>query len=110
SNRGGGLDSVSKFRLSCGVVQHRELLCAVANEMDSADIVCTRPNSRDTHRPAFRDRRGFWCGHCNCGCTWRQMVAIDRRVPAREWLDRKSTRLNSSHVAISYAVFCLKKK
>src|SRR5699024_12372430 len=27
-----------------------------------------------------------------------------------EWLDRKSTRLNSSHVSISYAVFCLKKK
>src|SRR5437870_7519440 len=29
-------------------------------------------------------------------------------MPDRE--DRKSTRLNSSHVAISYAVFCLKKK
>src|SRR5690625_6962945 len=28
----------------------------------------------------------------------------------RRKLDRKSTRLNSSHVAISYAVFCLKKK
>src|SRR3989442_11895455 len=26
------------------------------------------------------------------------------------WPDRKSTRLNSSHVRISYAVFCLKKK
>src|SRR5689334_24282024 len=26
------------------------------------------------------------------------------------WLDRKSTRLNSSHSSISYAVFCLKKK
>src|SRR5207244_11815022 len=26
------------------------------------------------------------------------------------WLDRKSTRLNSSHQIISYAVFCLKKK
>src|SRR4051812_49756453 len=26
------------------------------------------------------------------------------------WLDRKSTRLNSSHMSISYAVFCLKKK
>src|SRR2546430_7039601 len=26
------------------------------------------------------------------------------------WLDRKSTRLNSSHSQISYAVFCLKKK
>src|SRR3712207_8797195 len=28
----------------------------------------------------------------------------------REWRDRKSTRLNSSHANISYAVFCLKKK
>src|SRR5688572_31092891 len=27
-----------------------------------------------------------------------------------DWLDRKSTRLNSSHSQISYAVFCLKKK
>src|SRR5258707_2782559 len=27
-----------------------------------------------------------------------------------QWLDRKSTRLNSSHANISYAVFCLKKK
>src|SRR5699024_11962439 len=32
----------------------------------------------------------------------------DRRVHAHR--DRKSTRLNSSHVSISYAVFCLKKK
>src|SRR5437764_10174798 len=31
----------------------------------------------------------------------------ERRLPA---LDRKSTRLNSSHRCISYAVFCLKKK
>src|SRR5690348_18054536 len=30
--------------------------------------------------------------------------------PARWWRDRKSTRLNSSHPSISYAVFCLKKK
>src|SRR5262245_66357292 len=34
------------------------------------------------------------------------------RAPAgtRCWPDRKSTRLNSSHLGISYAVFCLKKK
>src|SRR5207249_6666450 len=31
-------------------------------------------------------------------------------VQADEHRDRKSTRLNSSHVSISYAVFCLKKK
>src|SRR6266851_772713 len=29
---------------------------------------------------------------------------------ARSAIDRKSTRLNSSHITISYAVFCLKKK
>src|SRR5438874_13385846 len=34
-----------------------------------------------------------------------------RRLPeAQQFLDRKSTRLNSSHVEISYAVFCLKTK
>src|SRR5699024_12292363 len=34
----------------------------------------------------------------------------NRRPSRREYQDRKSTRLNSSHVSISYAVFCLKKK
>src|SRR5437868_13266756 len=43
-------------------------------------------------------------------------VAIDRELAWAAALgmnavrDRKSTRLNSSHVSISYAVFCLKKK
>src|SRR2546426_4216097 len=40
---------------------------------------------------------------------WRlAFPAIVRSVEERE--DRKSTRLNSSHLVISYAVFCLKKK
>src|SRR5690625_1409460 len=38
-------------------------------------------------------------------------ISRDHRFNIRHLnLDRKSTRLNSSHVAISYAVFCLKKK
>src|SRR5437899_3414948 len=39
--------------------------------------------------------------------------AVDDRLRRRgllDELDRKSTRLNSSHLGISYAVFCLKKK
>src|SRR5690242_20982209 len=43
----------------------------------------------------------------------RRGAALQRRaVPpeARAAQDRKSTRLNSSHMSISYAVFCLKKK
>src|SRR5437870_8195161 len=35
---------------------------------------------------------------------------IRSNYPRLHLRDRKSTRLNSSHVAISYAVFCLKKK
>src|SRR5436309_10979838 len=39
-------------------------------------------------------------------CTFQ-----DHRLVGAAWTqDRKSTRLNSSHVKISYAVFCLKKK
>src|SRR5690349_22642226 len=40
------------------------------------------------------------------GATW----AMGLSSSAAEIGDRKSTRLNSSHVEISYAVFCLKKK
>src|SRR2546430_12241302 len=44
-----------------------------------------------------RDRRA---------CVRRNIVQRTHR----SWRDRKSTRLNSSHSQISYAVFCLKKK
>src|SRR5690625_1510883 len=38
------------------------------------------------------------------------IAAFERARNVSAQADRKSTRLNSSHVAISYAVFCLKKK
>src|SRR3712207_8997045 len=37
-------------------------------------------------------------------------VSAERRQGLDQLIDRKSTRLNSSHANISYAVFCLKKK
>src|SRR5256885_11598228 len=42
------------------------------------------------------------------GCVDAREIDLERRTVAG--LDRKSTRLNSSHLVISYAVFCLKKK
>src|SRR5437868_11464106 len=44
--------------------------------------------------------------------SWRWVVEAGWMMSERvsPMLDRKSTRLNSSHVSISYAVFCLKKK
>src|SRR2546426_10396206 len=64
---------------------------------DALPISCCRlpPSSR---RRAARRRR-------LCGGGPR--VSFVRSSPKR---DRKSTRLNSSHLVISYAVFCLKKK
>src|SRR5207253_11104179 len=45
-----------------------------------------------------------------CITSWLLRSAVLNFLPADGGEDRKSTRLNSSHVAISYAVFCLKKK
>src|SRR2546426_9084326 len=53
--------------------------------------------SADTSRPTFRSSR-----------TTR--ISKYSGVSAGSSGDRKSTRLNSSHLVISYAVFCLKKK
>src|SRR5256885_11176728 len=47
------------------------------------------------------------CGAQPAACE-RNSSATRARASGR--LDRKSTRLNSSHLVISYAVFCLKKK
>src|SRR5476649_3019153 len=44
-----------------------------------------------------------------CRGFWRSDAGRHRR-PVCHAVDRKSTRLNSSHTVISYAVFCLKKK
>src|SRR5436309_8708411 len=53
------------------------------------------------------DRRGVWHGRADHG-RGPGGGYLARRP--RQVTDRKSTRLNSSHVKISYAVFCLKKK
>src|SRR2546430_11869350 len=64
----------------------------------------------------FRSLHKFNAEGCNCGCqyTLAQCRIYDRNCQisraATEKIDRKSTRLNSSHSQISYAVFCLKKK
>src|SRR3712207_8117245 len=44
-------------------------------------------------------------------CMQTLVIAAQNALPPRDMgIDRKSTRLNSSHANISYAVFCLKKK
>src|SRR5438034_7132318 len=54
-------------------------------------------------QPGEATRRRSLCDQGDAAQTCQQMVG--HQSP-----DRKSTRLNSSHTVISYAVFCLKKK
>src|SRR5690606_7289880 len=66
---------------------------------DRLDWACSRlPDSIDTHADEIRRLAG-------------RLKALNGNTKARtEPIDRKSTRLNSSHVKTSYAVFRLKKK
>src|SRR5437588_7297533 len=45
-----------------------------------------------------------------CLCSGTRLLLRPQEPLQRQVGDRKSTRLNSSHTVISYAVFCLKKK
>src|SRR5205814_10372320 len=77
-----------------------------------------RPSPRRSPRspPSPSARRGTAERHRRAGARRRPRLgphdARRRRPPPRSAAapDRKSTRLNSSHLGISYAVFCLKKK
>src|SRR3712207_9307809 len=55
---------------------------------------------------AFGGVSSAFC-RASCAFGWGEFRVRRGRVPQ---IDRKSTRLNSSHANISYAVFCLKKK
>src|SRR2546426_6966950 len=61
---------------------------------------------RCRRRRSGQDRRGGAPSGCRAPAP---AVPAERRRPSA-LRDRKSTRLNSSHLVISYAVFCLKKK
>src|SRR5690625_5497578 len=90
-----------------GVAEHPEygdVYHSLSGAMGQADYVFLNGNGLPDR---WRGRRqfticetGFGLGN-NFLTTWRRWKQDEQRR------DRKSTRLNSSHVAISYAVFCL---
>src|SRR5690625_6084075 len=76
--------------------QHKFHIGKSSRIQKSVGIFCNSPH---LHCPCSRVDLRFGSNHLSC----------EQRVDTLD-LDRKSTRLNSSHVAISYAVFCLKNK
>src|SRR5256885_3611165 len=65
----------------------------------SLAFLCNWQDEPPAHLPATRDQLALCLDHDSSQCQASLMRT-----------DRKSTRLNSSHLVISYAVFCLKKK
>src|SRR2546422_8419210 len=79
--------------------------------MSSEPVTITAASARSnlSRSPADRstvDSSAFAQGHGEA----KPAISPHTRFVARQPIDRKSTRLNSSHGYISYAVFCLKKK
>src|SRR5438045_5353271 len=80
----------------------------------------TDPAPPEFYTLSLHDALPIWlCCMCVRGCTgviarWWTSIRGTRKAQRRSTggirADRKSTRLNSSHLGISYAVFCLKKK
>src|SRR5690625_6098859 len=74
----------------------------------------SQPNRQQPSKPGWDREQNSLASRTPIGEQPEQSAGSDR--PDRgghcraDQGDRKSTRLNSSHVAISYAVFCLKKK
>src|SRR5690606_41561113 len=79
---------------SAAAVAAKAMIEAISESFMSQPRLCSRAGPAAPPQRARADR------------VRRQAVA----TPGAQCPDRKSTRLNSSHVKISYAVFCLKKK
>src|SRR5688500_18730464 len=91
-----------------------------AHELDRHSFPTRRSSDLRSQRPSR-----WWCrstGRCATSSTRCQSTSARQKRRRSRWAalasrarskvtkDRKSTRLNSSHLVISYAVFCLKKK
>src|SRR5690554_7014396 len=79
-------------------------------------VECGPPRRQYQIQYLYFSRISHECNKGGAGlqAVWRDGQLVGTRPVAygvhRRTQDRKSTRLNSSHVRISYAVFCLKKK
>src|SRR2546430_10328037 len=80
---------------------------SVTLEVDGPPVLIIEVLSESTYEADVDLVRGKGYSYARAGVP--EYMALDHTGP-RVAVDRKSTRLNSSHSQISYAVFCLKKK
>src|SRR5690625_6878671 len=104
--------------LTAGEHQVREFVFQEQNMTKPKAVILTSGGLDSTTVLAMAVREGFECYTLSFDYGQRHKVELAAAQECAEAYgsrehkvvtDRKSTRLNSSHVAISYAVFCLKK-
>src|SRR5688500_18672760 len=106
-----GLNRMPRGRLPTGIVA---IVFAAAT---STTVMSPLVSLVTNRRPAAGGADAGAGAADSAGCDSREHAAAQKRraMPTMKRfgmarIDRKSTRLNSSHLVISYAVFCLKKK
>src|SRR6266496_5023501 len=107
---GNALSSSSRRRGGQGRAERPPSPCPSASrDPHQGYVTASRPGSLDLRGPAEQvlPARPQLPAGPHVGALGHGVLLV---APAPQRADRKSTRLNSSHVEISYAVFCLKKK
>src|SRR5256885_4775144 len=115
-----GLDGIARIRPRQACTTARSLAvacitgkCPLSFAMPESSRTADRPASTASLRvEAVRLRRGITTvfDGLDLRLDEPRVGLIGDNGAGKTSLDRKSTRLNSSHLVISYAVFCLKKK
>src|SRR5437867_9199025 len=108
-----GLDNMwinlgrSQFHLPTGAPNHsRGRVGCVVSDFDTLP---DRLQAADKWLGGTRYTHKVEKNHADVTCPWGNRIRLHRAGSDFGFIDRKSTRLNSSHRTISYAVFCLKK-
>src|SRR5690606_39593303 len=98
----------------CDPAASRSYILSLHDALPICIFFEVRKKYRGSHAPDEKgaSSRARRMNSCESGLSGRAVARSADRAAARRACpaDRKSTRLNSSHVKISYAVFCLKKK
>src|SRR5438045_4509368 len=88
---------------ACGD-QYRYMICRSLPRTQFFESICNPSQELVLHEACL-----VWWVVCYSGAS-SSAHSYDLQIAFPSSKDRKSTRLNSSHLGISYAVFCLKKK
>src|SRR5437868_8667111 len=109
------LEAHSRFWPTRASAARHQIAFPVSQDGSNPSRHCPPPHAPQTEAEIndAQEGRGQRALAAEQFCAFKPFIQYPECHPARQRVsgtDRKSTRLNSSHVSISYAVFCLKKK